>query len=309
MSRIVIAGGTGNLGQLIIQALVSRDFEVIVLTRGKSKQEDAVRYIQWDGETLGDWVYSLENADVLINLSGKSVNVRFTATNKKELRDSRLLPTRVLGEAIESLRYPPRLWINASGISIYDGIVSGPNVESSENYGSSFLAELTKEWENELWKANVIDTKRIALRISPVLSRDWGIFSELYPITKLGLGGSVGNGEQYISWIHAEDFVSMILWLLIQQNPDRIYHACSLSPVKNREFMRALREAIGISFGLPLPAPLAKVGSWIKGVDPGLLLETVFVASYAAVQQGFEFKYQTINKAFEQLVQHPDVKK
>lgn len=308
MSKIVIAGGTGNLGQLIIQALVSRNFEVIVLTRGKPEQGKSVRYIRWDGETLGDWVHSLENADVLINLSGKSVNVRFTATNKKELRDSRLLPTRVLGKAIESLRYPPRLWINASGISIYDGIISGPNVETSENYGSSFLAELTKEWENELWEATTIDTKRIALRISPVLSKDWGMFSELYPITKLGLGGSVGNGEQYISWIHAEDFVSMILWLLVQRNPDRIYHACSPSPVKNREFMRALREATGISFGLPLPAPLAKVGAWLKGVDPGLLLETVFVASSATVQQGFEFKYQSLREAFGQLVQRTGVK-
>src|SRR5690606_18973261 len=286
MKKIVLAGGTGYLGQLLKAALVKRGDKVVILTRGeKQSHHPLIQYVQWDARQLGEWVSHLEHADVLINLCGESVARRFTAANKTLLRASRVVPTQILGEAISALQNPPKHWINLSGISIFED-VEGCHDENSQSVGGGFLAELTKEWEGVFLAIDTLGTKKTILRVSPVLTAKAGMFAELYPLVRYGLGGTVGSGKQFVSWIHEADFIRLIHWVIATTNPAPIYHACSPHPETNADFMAKFRHAVGIKMGLPLPTFLAKLGAWVKGVDDGLLLGSVAATSRSAVNEG-----------------------
>src|SRR5690606_27844404 len=197
---------------------------------------------------------------------------------------------------------PPKHWINLSGISIFED-VEGCHDENSQSVGGGFLAELTKEWEGVFLAIDTLGTKKTILRVSPVLARRSGMFAELYPLVKLGLGGTVGSGQQYISWIHEQDFVRLTLWLIGLSIPRSTYHACSPFPVTNAVFMEKLRRAVGISYGLPLPTPLAKVGSFFKGVDSSMLLGSVAATTRVTVEEGCNFDFPYISDAFSALIQ------
>ncbi|TJZ61093.1 TIGR01777 family protein [Sphingobacterium olei] len=302
MAKIILAGGSGNLGQLLADLFLRNGDKVSILTRSARQSSVlGLDYIQWNGTTPGNWAMALEGADVLINLSGESINTRFTPENRKRLEDSRFLPTAALGEAIEHSEDPPKLWINISGISIFGG-VQGIQDEDSQHYGHDFLAELAKEWERIFLASNTPNTGKVILRLSPVLSRSSGMFQELYPLAKWGLGGKVGTGQQYISWINEQDFIRIVAWISSGSAKNTLYHACSPFPVTNAEFMKSLRESAGTAIGLPLPSPLAKIGAFIKGVDASLLLQTTPVTTKALLEEGFEFRYPEIHQAFEQLI-------
>lgn len=299
--KIVLAGGTGNIGNLLRKVFVELDYEVIILSRKfQHAKRQNISYVQWDGETKGDWIQALDAADALINLSGKSIQCRFTESNKKELLDSRLQPTKILAEAIEEINTPPRLWINFSGVSIFEGI-DGKHDETSKNYGNTFLANLTKQWESAFFSAKTLNTTKVCLRLSPVLSRDFGMFKELYPLAKLGLGGQVGNGKQQVCWIHEQDLVKMVLWIINHESPSTLYHACTPEPASNKEFMKNLRKAVGMPLGIPLPTVFAQLGAFFKGVESDMLLLTNEVYANQPTQEGFKYIYPTTFIAFEQL--------
>jgi uncharacterized protein (TIGR01777 family) len=299
--KIVLAGGTGNIGKLLSPVLADFDYEVIILSRkSKTSSLSNIKYVQWDGESVGEWVDELEDVDALINLSGKSIQCRFTEENKEELLESRVFPTKILGEAIQSLKHPPRLWINFSGISVFEG-VQGFHDEESKNYGSTFLANLTKEWEQSFFQSEITKTKKVILRLSPVLSRYFGMFKELYPLAKLGLGGQVGNGKQQVCWIHEQDLVKMVLWIVNHESPSMLYHACTPEPASNQEFMKNLRKAVSMPIGLPLPTLFAKIGAYFKGVESDMLLLTNGVKSARPAQEGFQYNYPTTQIAFKHL--------
>ncbi len=298
--KIVLAGGTGNIGQLLIPSFLNQGFKVTVLTRSLRYSKD-VEYIRWDGKHIGDWVHALRGADVLINLCGEIITKRFTEKNKKILLNSRLVPTSVLGRAIEQIVEGPRLWINFSGISIYSGVKKIQD-ESGTEYGTDFLADLTKQWEESFLSSSTPSTKKIILRISAVLSQHFGIVKELYPLAKIGLAGTVGNGKQYISWIHQDDLVRLINWAIRLEDPRNIYHACSPNPVTNNEYMATLRQVAGARIGIPLPKVLAGIGALIKGVDASLLLQTVAARSQYCLDDGFVFQFPYIALALNQLI-------
>ncbi|WP_353140365.1 NAD-dependent epimerase/dehydratase family protein [Pseudopedobacter sp.] len=306
MAKVILAGGTGSLGLLLTDAFLQRGDEVLVLTRRQKiiNQRSNVKYVLWDGENLGDWVKEIEKSDVIINLSGERINKRFTAKNKSLLERSRFLPTQIIGTAIQKLEQPPGLWINFSGISIFSGVQSGIQDESSRQYGTDFLASLTQKWESIVYQTNLQHTNKIILRISPVLSRNSGMFKELYPIVKSGLGGKVGNGKQYVSWIAETDFIRLVLWL-VDNNPEHsVYHASSPFPVTNEQFMTALRQSAGIGFGLPFPKSLIKIGAFLKGIDSSLILSSVPAVSKFSLEEGFEFEYPYIYQTFNQLIKY-----
>jgi len=301
MKKIVIAGGTGNIGKLLSEKLLELGYQVIILTRNNQQsQSNGLHYMKWDGESLGQWSDVLEEAEAIINLSGKSIQCRFTEENKKALLSSRIKPTHILGEAIKQANKGPRLWINFSGISIFEGVQTS-NDEHSTNYADTFLANLTKQWEQTFFESNTPQTNKVCLRLSPVLSKDFGMFRELYPLAKWGLGGKVGNGEQLISWIHELDLVQLVLWILDQEKPSALYHACVPEPATNQHFMQDLRKAVGVSFGLPLPTVFAKVGAFFKGVESDMLLLTNNVFTTQTIQEGFVFTYPNSIKAFKHL--------
>ncbi|NGM72710.1 TIGR01777 family oxidoreductase [Sphingobacterium sp. SGL-16] len=299
--RIVLAGGTGNIGKLLTLILIHLDYQVIIFSRRELKSSHPnIRYIKWDGESLGNWVQEMEGIDTLINLSGKSIQCRFTDDNKKILLESRIEPTRILGEAISTLSSPPRLWINFSGISLFEG-VEGLNNEESTSFGNTFLAHLTQEWEKTFVEANTPATKKVILRLSPVLSTKFGMFKELLPLAKLGLGGKVGDGNQQIAWIHELDLVRLVMWIINLESPSALYHACAPEPESNKEFMKNLRKAAGMPIGMPLPALFAKLGAYFKGVESDMLLLTNAVSTTRTLQEGFIFNYPNTQKAFEHL--------
>ena len=299
--KIVLAGGTGNIGQLLIADLIALGYEIHVLTRSNTQIQDKnINYVHWDGEHIDEWINVLEGIDTLINLSGKSIQCRFTEKNKKELLESRLFPTRILGEAIQRLHSPPRLWINFSGISIFEGL-GGQYDEDSTASSTTFLAGLTKSWEKVFFEGTTSSTMKVCLRLSPVLSPKFGMFKELYPLTKMGLGGKVGDGKQMISWIHELDLLNLVKWLINHNAPSKLYHACAPLPVSNEIFMRDLRQAAGIKLGLPLPKLFAKIGAYFKGVESGMLLRNNSVYAKRPIQEGFEYHYPTTPLAFENL--------
>lgn len=302
MKKIVLAGGGGNLGKALTRSFLAMGYHVVVLSRqDKPSQRDDVQFVKWDAVQLGDWVDSLEGADVLINLCGEGIAKRFTDSNKKILRDSRIVPTLLLGQALQQVKAPPPLWINFSGISIFEGL-EWFHDEQSESVGTTFLAKLSQEWEEAFASCDVGATRKTVVRVSPVLTPDSGMFAELHPLVRYGLGGTVGRGLQYISWIHEQDFIRMIHWVIDAENPASIYHACSPNPETNAAFMRKFRKAVGIAFGLPLPAFLAKVGAWVKGVDAGLLLGSVATTSRAATDEGFQFVFPDLDNALKNLL-------
>ena len=302
MKKIILAGGSGNLGELLIQTFTKKDMHCVVLSRQeKSSTNPSVSYVYWDGEHLGDWVEQLEDADVLINLSGKSIQCRFNEKNKKILESSRVVPTKLLGKALKTLNHPPRLWINLSGVSIFGGR-AGIHDETSQAYGDDFLASLTKTWEQSFTSSETAaQTHKVILRVSPVLMNSSGLFATLKPLVKWGLGGQVANGKQYLGWIHEQDFTDLILWIINQEKPAPIYHACSPYPVSNAQFMQTFRQNYKQPIGLPLPAFMAKVGSFIIGVDSSLLLQTICVTAKAAVNEGFTYSYPHIHEALKEL--------
>lgn len=273
----------------------------MILSRQQHKKEAGVSYLFWDGENLGPWVNALERADTVINLSGQSIRCRFTQKNRVILEDSRLLPTNALGRAIATCDKPPRLWINFSGISIFSGLNELQD-ETSIATGNGYLAQLTKNWEAAFSVFDLPDTLKVILRVSPVLSKQHGMLAELLPLAKWGLGGKVSNGCQCLSWIHERDLVRSVCWIIEQTQPRRIYHACSPCPVNNAAFMKTLRDSIGASFGLPIPRVLAHIGSFLKAVDSGILLQPIPGTTKFILEDGFDFEFGKIECALNDLL-------
>lgn len=301
--KIVLAGGAGNIGKLLITYFEKLDYEIVVLSRQDQSDQSNIRYQKWDGKNLGEWINTLEKADALINMSGKSIQCRFTERNKKKMLDSRVGPTTILGQAINQLTHPPRLWINFSGISLFEGL-QGFYDEDSLQFSSTFLSALAQKWEKTFFSFSSPQTHQVCLRVSPVLSRDFGMFKELLPLAKLGLGGQVAKGEQYIAWIHEQDLVRLIKWIMDQESPASLYHATAPSPEKNKIFMKKLRKAVHVPFGIPLPTALAKVGAFFKGVESDMLLLSNAVEAKRAQQEGFVYKFPTTDLAFEELIKN-----
>ncbi len=302
MKKIILAGGTGNLGQLLATEFNEHGYQVILLTRNKElKSTDKYLSVYWDGLQLGKWTTYLENADAVINLSGKSIQCRYTEKNKKLLIDSRIEPTYILGKAIQMSKQAPRLWINFSGVSIFENKPPFHTEESLE-YADTFLAKLSQIWEKTFWEADTEQTKKVCLRVSPVLSKKFGMLKELYPLAKLGLAGTVGNGQQYISWIHQTDFTRLVWWIIQQQELHHTYHACAPEAFTNKDFMMSLRTQVGVPLGLPLPEFMARVGAWVKGVEPNLLLDSTAVITSQTLKDGFTFQYPRLDFALKNLL-------
>lgn len=301
MRKIVLAGGSGHLGTLLAEAFLDLGWDVTVLSRQRDKRDGPVDYIFWNGEHLGPWTNVLEGADTVINLSGKNIQCRFTPRNKALLDHSRILPTNALGRAIAQCYKPPRLWINFSGLSIFSGLNEMQD-ETSIAVGSGYLAQLTRRWEAAASAFELSDTARVILRVSPVLTRQQGMFAELLRLTRWRLGGKVAEGKQLVSWIHEHDFVQLVQWVIEQSNPRRIYHACSPNPITQAALMKTIRESTGISFGLPLPRPLVHIGALVKGIDPSVLLDSVPATTRYTVEDGFAFTYGKPRDAIVNLV-------
>jgi uncharacterized protein (TIGR01777 family) len=299
MKKIVIAAANGFIGGHLINHF-SKTHEVVGLVRRPMDSNDKVRYVLWDGKGLDEWQSELEGAEAVINLAGKTVNCRHTEENKKLILKSRIESTQAIGQAIDLCKLKPQFWINASGASIYAYDENKPNSEEDTHYADSFIAHVSREWEDTLFSFTYSDLKQVALRTTVVLGKEDGAFPVVNRLTKFFLGGKQGSGRQMLSWIHINDFVSAVHHI-IQNDVSGVVNMGSPNPVTNAEFMRSLRKANNRPFGLPTPEFALKIGAIFLQTEPSLVLDGMNVVPKVLLDSGFTFEYSTIDKAFENL--------
>ena len=273
MKKIVIAAGTGFLGQVLVNHFKDKVAEIIIFTRGKAKTEGNVKYITWDAKTLGSWAQHLEGADVLINLAGKSVDCRYNERNKSEIMASRVDSTSVLNRAVSQCANPPRHWLNSSTATIYRHSLDKQMDEETGEIGFDFSMNVAKMWERAFFQMETPQTKKTALRTSIVLGKDGGAYPMLKRLAQLGFGGRQGNGKQFVSWIHEKDFARAVEFI-IKEETEGVVNVVSPAPVRNAGFMKALRQRWGMPVGIPLGKGILEFGSAIIGTETELVLKS-----------------------------------
>jgi uncharacterized protein (TIGR01777 family) len=300
--RIVIPGGTGQVGGVLRRWYAAAGHDVVVLSRRPTALEPGVRHRHWDGRTLGDWAEELEGADVVVNLAGRSVSCRYTDANLRAMMSSRVESTLAVGRALESVARPPATWLQMSTATIYADRRDAPNDEASGIIGGEepdvplyweYSVRIAKRWEAAQQVADLHRTRRVALRTAMVMSPDrGGVFDYLLGMARLGLGGPVAGGGQYVSWIHADDFCRAVDLLIHRPEIDGPVNLASPGPLPQRDLMRELRGAWSSRRpGLPATRSMAEVGAWALRTDSELLLKSRRVVPGRLVDAGFAFDH------------------
>ena len=269
------------------------------------------RVVAWDGITLGDWAKEVNGCDAVINLAGRSVNCRYNAANRREILDSRVLSTRVVAQAVSSATRPPRVWLQASTATIYAHRYDAPNDEASGVVGGlepgapsawRFSIDVARAWEAAFAEAVASRTRKVTMRSALTLSPDpGGIFDTLLGLVRRGLGGTAGDGRQYVSWIHCEDFVGAIRWLLAHEDVDGIVNVAAPNPLPNAEFMRVLRQAAGMPFGLSANRVMLEAGAIFMRTETELILKSRRVVPGRLLERGLVFRYPNWRDAARDL--------
>lgn len=299
MKKLVIAAGTGFLGNVLIDYFKDKA-QITVLTRGKTRLKNNIKYIHWDAESLTGWERELESADVLINLAGKSVDCRYTAKNKAEILASRINSTRVLNQAVLQCANPPRHWLNSSTATIYRHSEDRQMDEATGETGSDFSMDVAKAWEASFSETGTPGTLKTALRTSIVLGKNGGAFVPLKRLAKLGFGGTQGSGRQFVNWIHEQDFARAVEFIIDNKMEGRI-NVVAPQPVQNADFMKVIRQRYNMPFGLPIGKILLELGAAIIGTETELVLKSRNVIPARLQQQGFTFTYPKIGQALKDL--------
>ncbi len=287
------------MGTLLARAFQRGGHEVVVLSRAPAA--GPWRSVPWDAKTLGGWAAELEGADAVLNLAGRNVNCRYNAANRREIRDSRVDSTRVLGQAIAECARPPRVWLQSSTATIYAHRFDAPNDEATGIVGGDepgapgtwrFSIEVARAWERTLDEAAVPHTRKVALRSAMVMSPDpGGVFDVLLGLVRRGLGGRSGDGRQFVSWIHHEDFARAVMWLIERDDFAGPVNLASPGPLPNDDFMRVLREAWGTRAGLPAARWMLEIGAVFLRTETELILKSRRVVPGRLLEAGFEFRF------------------
>lgn len=301
MKKLIIAAGTGFLGQVLVYHFKDKFEEIVILTRGKSQNIDGIKYVNWNAKTFSGWEKELENATVLINLAGKSVDCRYTKGNKKAILLSRIESTKILNKAILNCKNPPKHWLNSSTSTIYRFSLDKQMDEINGEIGNDFSINVALSWEKAFFKTETPNTLKTALRTSIVLGKNGGAFIPLKTLAKIGFGGKQGKGNQFISWIHEEDFANAID-LIIQKEIIGVINIVSPKPIRNIDFMQKLRKAVGFPFGIPMNTFLLKIGSFLIRTESELVLKSRNVIPKRLLENGFKFKFGDIDNAFKDLL-------
>lgn len=309
--RIVIPGGTGHVGAMLRAGLAERGHEVVVLSRSTRPAEPGVRFVAWDGRTLGAWAAEIDGADAVVNLAGRSVNCRYTDRNLREMMNSRVDSTRVVGEAIERAAHPPTVWLQMSTATIYADTRGPAHDEDGELGGEEphvplyweYSVRIARNWEAAQQAADVPTTRRVALRTALVMSADRGsIFDYLLWMARLGAGGPVAGGGQFVSWIHADDFLRAVVFLLEHDDLDGPFNLAAPTPLPQRDFARILRRAWGRRVGLRATRWMAGLGAFALRSDTELLLKSRNVVPGRLLANGFGFDFPEWSQAAADLV-------
>lgn len=307
MKKIVIAGGSGFLGRALAAHFQKRGYVITILTRSPKEADDLIREIGWDGCTPGEWTHQLEGAFAVINLSGRSVNCRYHARNRKLILDSRINSTHVIGQAIGKCKAPPQVWLNMSTATIYKHTFGSPWDESGEISATpgakdEFSIGVATAWEQAFNKAQTPATRKAAMRTAMVLGREKNsVYPMLRRLTRLGLGGRMGDGRQFVSWIHEQDFCAAVEWLLTHKALSGAFNVAAPNPVTNAEMMKIFRDACGMPVGLPATKWMLGIGAFFLRTETELIIKSRRVVPRRLVESGFTFRYPFLAGAVEEL--------
>jgi len=307
--KIVIPGGSGQVGTLLARGFEADGHDVTILSRATSGS--GFRTVVWDATTSGAWCSEIDGADVVINLAGRSVNCRYTDENRRLIMESRVRSTKAVGEAIAKSEQPPKLWLQASTATIYahrfdapnddiDGIIGGYEPDAPDEW--NFSIEVATKWEEAANNVPTPYTRKVLLRSSMTMSPDKdGIFDVMLGLVKKGLGGTAASGRQYISWVHEIDFINAINFIIEHEELDGAINIAAPNPLPNRDFMRIFREVTGTSIGLPATKWILEIGALFLRTETELILKSRRVVSTRLEKAGFEFEYSDWNEACREL--------
>ncbi len=352
--KIIIAGGTGFIGQALVKYF-GKENKIIILSRQsannqtnnyskqliKSTDGYNITYWRWDGKSIEKhWANELEGCDLIINLSGKSVNCRYNEKNKQAILDSRIQSTKIIGEAIRQCTIPPKVWINAASATIYQNSVESPNDEfngiindlkkdnmpysmldqlrfkykkwilairngkesaSLKNLELDFSVLVCKSWEQSFFEQRTPFTRKVALRTAITLG-EGGVMIPYFNLLKFGLGGKQGNGNQMYSWIHEEDVARSIEWIAGHTDVEGVYNCAAPNPVSNKKFMNVLRTITDNKFALPAYDWMLEIGAALIGTETELILKSRWVLPTKFLNEGFTFKYPLLEDAVQDIV-------
>jgi uncharacterized protein (TIGR01777 family) len=307
--KIVIPGGNGQIGQILERAFRARGDQVVILSRSAREGQ-----VTWDGKTLETtWVDEIDGSDVVINLAGRSVDCRYSKKNLEQMMSSRIDSTRVVGEAIARADRPPRVWLQMSTATIYahrfdadndeaTGIIGGDEPDAPAYWKNSI--NIAKAWEATLAAADTPRTRKVAMRSAMVMSPDRdGVFDVLLGLTRKRLGGTIGGGAQFVSWIHDRDFVRAVSFLIERDDIEGAVNLASPGPLPQRDFMAALREAWGTRIGLPATRWMVRLGAYLMGTDRELVLKSRRVVPGRLLEAGFRFEHSEWPEAAADLAE------
>ena len=312
--KIILAGGTGFIGQEMTKYF-GKENNIVILTRqinnAKTNRNDYdsltaadlknVKYVRWDGKTVGDWISELNGADLIINLAGKSVNCRYNEKNKNAIFDSRTDAVKTIGEAINKCELAPSLWINSSSATIYRHAMDRAQDEYTGECHDDFSVQVCKRWERTFYDQPTPHTRKVALRMAITLGPG-GILIPFFNLLKFGLGGKQASGKQMFSWVHIEDTCRMIEWIHDNKQIQGTYNCSSPGPVTNEEFMRTLRKVTGTLIGFPAFEWMLRVGAPIIGTELELILKSRWVVPAKILETGFQFKYPLLEQALKDVI-------
>ena len=298
--RIVIAGGSGFIGRALAQEFSAQNFEVVILTRTPRARTENIREVEWDGKHIGEWIQNLDDAEAVINLTGKNINCPHTPENLSAIIASRVDSVVAIEAALAHVKIPPRVWVQASAIGFYDDTGSNYADENSPA-GHDALAKVCQQWEDAFNHAAAPKTRKVALRIGFVLGRDGGALPVLSKLTKWFLGGAVGSGRQYISWIHLADLVQMFVFVVKQEKLTGTFNAVAPDAVTNADFMRELRRVLNRPWCPPAPEFAVRFGAWLMKSEPSLALISQRCAPKKLLEIEFQFKFPQLRGALDNL--------
>lgn len=291
--KIVIAGGTGFIGNFFSEKFKKSGYDIVIISRNKFN-------VNWkDHEAI---LNAVDNAEMVINLAGKSVDCRYNKKNKEEILNSRINTTKAIGDAITKCKHPPELWINSSTATIYRHAEDRPMTEISGEIGKGFSVAVAKAWESAFFSYKLPNTKQVALRMAIVLGKDGGVMKPLMNLVRFGLGGRQGNGDQMFSWIHIDDLYKIILFIKSNKNLEGVFNCSSPNPIANRTLMKTLREIMNIKIGLPSPVWLLEIGAHVIKTEPELVLKSRWVIPEKLLAAGYNFEFPTIQSAIKNIL-------
>jgi uncharacterized protein (TIGR01777 family) len=337
--KLILAGVTGQIGRILLRDFIrdtSASHDLVVLTRAPAsfpiadftpapapKNSDSsatrarppsLRVLPWDGRNLGSWASELEEADVVINLAGRSVDCRYHERNLADMMSSRVDSTRAIGRAIAAAKNPPRVWLQMSTATIYAHRFDAPNDEATGIIGGSEPGvpalwgrsiDIARAWENEVNAAATPQTRKVILRSAMVMSPDrGGIFSVLARLARLGVGAQ-GDGRQYVSWVHERDFVAVVKFLIEREDLSGVFNVCSPHPLPNRDFMAVLGRAVGARFAVRVPRWALEIGAFFLRTETELILKSRRVVPARLLREGFAFRYPAWPEAATELTKRP----